>query len=88
MHHAFGTVAATNSLSDIERAHLLFLAGSNATASHPIISARIEQAVLAGTRQRRPPGLDHEKPCHPHDGVNGSRASEVRGSTADAHSRM
>jgi formate dehydrogenase major subunit len=50
MRHAFGTGAATNSLADIERADLLLLAGSNATASHPIIGARIEQAVLAGAR--------------------------------------
>jgi formate dehydrogenase major subunit len=50
MRHAFGTGAATNSLADIERADLLLLAGSNATASHPIIGARVEQAVLAGAR--------------------------------------
>ena len=50
MRLAFGTGAATNSLSDIERADLLLLAGSNTTASHPITGARVEQAVLHGAR--------------------------------------
>ncbi|HTV18059.1 MAG TPA: formate dehydrogenase subunit alpha [Polyangiaceae bacterium] len=50
MRHAFGTGAATNSLADIERADAILLAGSNATASHPIIGARIEQAVLEGAK--------------------------------------
>lgn len=50
MRHALGTGAATNSLADIECADAILLAGSNATASHPIIGARIQQAVLSGTR--------------------------------------
>jgi formate dehydrogenase alpha subunit len=49
MRYAIGTGAATNSLADIERADLLLVAGSNTTASHPIIGARVEQAVLRGT---------------------------------------
>lgn len=50
MRLALGTGAATNSLADIERADLLFVAGANTTTSHPITGARIEQAVLAGAQ--------------------------------------
>jgi formate dehydrogenase major subunit len=50
MRRSLGTGAATNSLADIERADLLFVAGSNTTASHPVTGARIKQAVLAGAR--------------------------------------
>jgi formate dehydrogenase major subunit len=48
MRRVLGTGAATNQLDDIERADLILVAGSNTTASHPIIGARIKQAVLAG----------------------------------------
>ncbi len=50
MRRVLGTGAATNGLGDIEQADLLFVAGANPTTSHPIIGARIKQAVLAGAR--------------------------------------
>jgi formate dehydrogenase major subunit len=50
MRRVLGTGAATNSLADIELADLLFVAGSNTTASHPITGARIKQAALAGAK--------------------------------------
>jgi formate dehydrogenase alpha subunit len=50
MRLSLGTGAATNSLADIERADLLFVAGSNTTASHPVTGARLGQAVLRGAR--------------------------------------
>ncbi len=50
LRRAFGTGAATNSLADIERSDLLFVAGSNATESHPITGARVKQAVLRGAK--------------------------------------
>ncbi len=50
MRRSFGTGAATNALEDIEKADLLFVAGSNATASHPVTGARIKQAVLQGAK--------------------------------------
>jgi len=50
MRRSLGTGAATNSLADIELADLLFVCGSNTTESHPIVGARVKQAVLAGAR--------------------------------------
>lgn len=44
-----GTGAATNSFDDIEKAKTIFISGSNATENHPIVGARIKQAVLRGT---------------------------------------
>ena len=44
----FGTGAATNSFDDIERARTIVVCGSNATENHPIVGARIKQAVLGG----------------------------------------
>ena len=49
MRLSLGTGAATSSLADIERADVLLVAGSNTTESHPVIGARVKQAVLAGT---------------------------------------
>jgi formate dehydrogenase alpha subunit len=43
-----GTSAATASYADIERARCVVLAGSNATEAHPVVGARIKQAVLGG----------------------------------------
>src|SRR5439155_2164664 len=43
-----GTSAATASYADIERARLIVLAGANPTEAHPVIGARIKQAVLNG----------------------------------------
>jgi formate dehydrogenase major subunit len=50
MRRVLGTGAATNSLADIERADVLLVAGSNSTAAHPIIGARIRQAALRGAK--------------------------------------
>jgi formate dehydrogenase major subunit len=43
-----GTGAATNSFDDIEHASLFMLCGCNPTENHPIVGARIKQAVRAG----------------------------------------
>ena len=45
-----GTGAATNSFDDIERAQAFLLCGTNATENHPIVGARIRQAVLRGAK--------------------------------------
>ena len=45
-----GTGAATNSYNDIEKAQRIMVVGANATESHPIIGARIKQAVLKGAK--------------------------------------
>lgn len=45
-----GTGAATASFSDIESAAHIVLAGANPTEAHPVIGARIKQAVLRGAR--------------------------------------
>jgi formate dehydrogenase major subunit len=43
-----GTGAATSAYDDIERARTILLCGTNATENHPIVGARIKQAVLRG----------------------------------------
>jgi formate dehydrogenase major subunit len=45
-----GTGAATNSFADIERARTIMVCGSNTTACHPIVGARIKQAALRGAK--------------------------------------
>lgn len=45
-----GTGAATNSYNDIEKAETILICGANPTENHPIVGARIKQAVLNGTR--------------------------------------
>ena len=45
-----GTGAATNSFDDIEQARTILLCGTNATENHPIVGARIKQAVLRGAK--------------------------------------
>lgn len=50
MRRVLGTGAATNSLADLEAADLILVAGSNATEAHPVVGARIRQAVLRGAR--------------------------------------
>lgn len=45
-----GTGAATNSYDDIEQAGLILVCGTNTTENHPIIGARIKQAVLGGAK--------------------------------------
>ena len=46
---ATGTGAASASFADIEEAALIVVAGANPTEAHPVVGARIRQAVLAGT---------------------------------------
>ncbi len=46
----FGTGAATNSFDDIERAGGFLLCGANATENHPVVGARIKQAVRRGAK--------------------------------------
>ena len=41
-----GTGAATNSFDDIERARTILVCGANPTENHPVVGARIKQAVL------------------------------------------
>ncbi|HEX7516647.1 MAG TPA: formate dehydrogenase subunit alpha [Chthoniobacterales bacterium] len=45
-----GTGAATNSFDDIECARGFLLCGTNATENHPIVGARMKQAVLRGAK--------------------------------------
>jgi formate dehydrogenase major subunit len=45
-----GTGAATNSFDDIELAHTILVCGANPTENHPIVGARIRQAVRRGAR--------------------------------------
>jgi formate dehydrogenase major subunit len=45
-----GTGAATNTFDDIERAALIMIVGADPTHNHPIVGARIKQAVLHGAR--------------------------------------
>ncbi len=45
-----GTGAATNSFDDIERARTILVCGANPTENHPIVGARIRQAVRDGAR--------------------------------------
>lgn len=45
-----GTGAATNSFNDIEVAEGFLVCGANPTENHPIVGARIKQAVLKGAK--------------------------------------
>ena len=45
-----GTGAASASYTDIEKAHTIIVAGANPTEAHPVIGARIKQAVRRGAR--------------------------------------
>ncbi|WP_233633917.1 molybdopterin-dependent oxidoreductase [Burkholderia cenocepacia] len=45
-----GMGAATNSFDDIEQANAFLICGANPTENHPIVGARIKQAVLKGAR--------------------------------------
>ncbi|MBV6458305.1 MAG: putative formate dehydrogenase [Fimbriimonadaceae bacterium] len=45
-----GTGAATNSFDDIEVASGFLVSGANPTENHPIVGARIKQAVLKGAK--------------------------------------
>ena len=48
MKHMLGTGAATNSFDDIEQAGGFLICGCNPTEAHPIVGARIKQAVRRG----------------------------------------
>ena len=50
MKQTLGTGAATNSFEDIERASAFLVCGCNPTENHPIVGARIKQAVLRGAK--------------------------------------
>ncbi|MFI5378448.1 MAG: formate dehydrogenase subunit alpha [Tepidisphaerales bacterium] len=50
MQEVFGSGAATNSLADIEMARLLLIVGCNPTEGHPVVGARIKQAVRRGAK--------------------------------------
>ncbi|MCI0744642.1 MAG: molybdopterin-dependent oxidoreductase, partial [Verrucomicrobia subdivision 3 bacterium] len=50
MKAVFGTGAATNSFDDIEQAAAILICGCNPTENHPIVGARIKQAVLHGAK--------------------------------------
>ena len=45
-----GSGAGTNSFDDIESARTILLCGANATENHPVLGARIKQAVKRGAR--------------------------------------
>ncbi|NOK10212.1 formate dehydrogenase subunit alpha [Corallococcus exercitus] len=45
-----GTGASTNSFEDVDHARTLLVAGSNTTECHPVVGARIKQAVLRGAK--------------------------------------
>jgi formate dehydrogenase major subunit len=45
-----GAGAATNSYDDIERARTILVCGANPTENHPVIGARIKQAVRRGAQ--------------------------------------
>jgi formate dehydrogenase major subunit len=50
MKMTLGTGAATNSFDDIEMAKTILVCGANPTENHPVIGARIKQAVLKGAK--------------------------------------
>jgi formate dehydrogenase major subunit len=50
MKQTLGTGAATNSFDDIEDAATFLICGCNPTENHPIVGARIKQAVLRGAK--------------------------------------
>lgn len=50
MRETFGTGAATNSFADIDAAKLLMIVGANPTHAHPVVGARMKQAVLNGAQ--------------------------------------
>lgn len=45
-----GTGASTNSFDDIEQAKVIMVCGANPTENHPIVGARIKQAVIKGAK--------------------------------------
>lgn len=49
MQRAFGTGAATNSISDIEHTEFILVVGANPTDAHPVTGAKIKQKMMKGT---------------------------------------
>jgi len=47
---SFGESGGTNSYEDIDLARLLLVTGANATEGHPVVGARLKEAVLRGAR--------------------------------------
>jgi formate dehydrogenase major subunit len=47
---SLGQSGGTGSFDDIERASVLLLTGANATEGHPVVGARIKEAVLRGAK--------------------------------------
>lgn len=45
-----GTGAATNSFKDIEFTRAIFVSSANPTQNHPVVGARMKQAVLRGAK--------------------------------------
>jgi formate dehydrogenase major subunit len=48
MMETLGASAATNSIEDLDRAKLILVVGANPAESHPVVGARIKQAVRRG----------------------------------------
>jgi formate dehydrogenase major subunit len=48
MMEVLGASAATNSIRDLDLAHLILVVGANPTESHPVVGARIKQAHRRG----------------------------------------
>src|SRR5690349_13854825 len=48
MMETLGTSAATNSIEDIDLTKLILIVGANPTESHPVVGARVKQAVRRG----------------------------------------
>ena len=48
MMETLGASAATNSIGDLDHAKLIMVVGANPTESHPVVGARIKQAVRRG----------------------------------------
>jgi formate dehydrogenase (NADP+) alpha subunit len=46
----FGSGAMTNSIADVAQAKCFFAIGTNTSANHPVIGARIREAVLGGAK--------------------------------------
>ena len=64
---AFGSGAMTNPISDIEKADVILVVGSNTTETHPVISSYIKRAVKFGDKKLiclDPRGIDLKKHAH------------------------
>ncbi|MCK5091408.1 MAG: formate dehydrogenase subunit alpha, partial [Gammaproteobacteria bacterium] len=48
MQTAFGTGAATNSISEIELANCILVVGANSTEAHPVTGAKMQQRAMKG----------------------------------------